>query len=131
MVTSPQKCWYCKRNNAEKEFLNIIDKTSTDVEIKGIYKVKNTKYRTLMVVRCKECYNIHKNVSKNSKYLSFATFILLFLYLIINNSESLSYSILYAAFLGFIIYFVFKLILGYTYAIKYKTKAEWSRGGFF
>lgn len=130
-VNSIQKCWYCKRNPADNIYLNINEVNKDRVEIKGATKVKHKKTVIHKVVRCKECFEIHKKGETVITIAFVVTFIcsIGFLMDITNNSivQSFFLSLISCIVIGSIIRF----LIGTYFAMKYKTKPEWARGGFF
>ena len=75
---STQKCYYCKKNQSEKEFMNSEESNSTEVEFKGIYKHKTKTKKSWEVIRCKECFENHKKVDKITSNLYFIVYYLQF-----------------------------------------------------
>jgi hypothetical protein len=131
---STQLCWYCKRNLSDPEYLNIEENTSTNTEIKGIYKKTTTTKKQWKVVRCKECYEVH-NIGENLKgYIFLVLYILSYVLLCIYIDAKepwLKYvlMIFFALFPTFLVLYIIYFTIGYYNAYKYKTKPKWARGG--
>jgi hypothetical protein len=129
-----QLCWYCQRNPSEPEYLNIEEKISTDTEIKGIYKKTTTTKKNWKVVRCKQCYEIHKKGEGIKGYLFLIIYVISYIVLcyylpardpIVKYIIMIFFALVPTVLLLYIIYFT----IGYYNAFKYKTRPKWARGG--
>jgi hypothetical protein len=131
---SKQKCWYCKRNDADSEYLNIEKNETTQTTIKGFKKYTKTSAKEWKVVRCKECYEIHQKGIKLTEVVSLITYISSYVLLCVlfqGTGEWIKYIIfLFIALLPtYVFAYLFTLFQGYYYAYKYNIKTRWSRGG--
>ena len=131
---SAQLCWYCKRNPSDSQYLNIEENTSTNTEIKGIYKKTTTTKKQWKVVRCKECYEIH-NIGESIKgHLFLIIYIVsysMLCYFITFKEQWFKYilMIFFALVPTLLLLYIIYFTIGHYNAYKYKTSPKWARGG--
>jgi len=127
-----QKCWYCNRNNADPDSLNVEESQSTNVTIKGIYKYKKTTKRNWKVVRCTECKEIHKKGDAAIGIITILAYISSYItvcFFFEDHWFKYIVGLFLALFPTYVIAYVITFCTGHFYAIKYNTKTRWSRGG--
>jgi len=129
-----QKCWYCKRNDADPKFLNTEENQSTEVKLKGFYKYKKTTTKTWKVVRCKDCYEIHQKGNREIGIASVIAYLISYILLCVLFDASKNwfefFIFLFLALVPtYIIAYITAFSLGHFYASKYNTQPKWSRGG--
>lgn len=129
-----QKCWYCKRNSADPQYLNIEKNETTETTLKGFKKYTKSTTKEWKVVRCKECYEIHQKGEKLTKIAVLITYIssyILICYWAKGVGEWIKYIvILFIALLPtLVLSYVLTFAIGHYYAHKFDIKTRWSRGG--
>lgn len=132
-IDKKQKCWYCKRNDADESSRNAEISNSTNMEFSGIYKYKVKTSKERRIARCKECEIVHRKGIKTIDNISLLLYPIcyIFLLIIIEGNGWFKYFIL--IFLSvipwyFLTYLV-NLFVGSYYANKYKTQPRWAGGG--